>query len=422
MQKVFILLLLAALLGVNSVRAVEPAPAPEAAHPPETAPIFWKHEKFVLSPPADAVPIAAEVSPTANSQVFKWHGGIWASGVFQQRKTADSSIFFRPVDGGESAVSLDGAILGADVDLGRGFGMKFTFLAGNTARILNLSSGETGSFAMSEASFSWTGASDVVRVGRMNTFLGMELIDGTQNITASRGLLFTYMDPYGQVGVSWHHAFTPSISLDSWIFGGEDRMVDNNYSKTVGLGFTWNSGGATDKFVSLVAFRGAEQDRRDAKGLVEGAEDRQRLRLAMMGGWAWGATTLQWEGHLGREDFAAGALAGTTTAQTARWMAGGLIFRQGLVGHFGLFGRAEYVYDSSGVRLSIDPTIAASYRNQFGVDLQAISAALGLDYKEDPAFARLEIRGDQLNKDVKGLQGREYRDGLSYTLCVGAGF
>lgn len=255
--------------------------------------------------------------------------------------------------------------------------------------------------------------------GKNEHILGMELIDGTQNITASRGLLFTYMDPYGQVGVSWHHAFTPSISLDSWIFGGEDRMVDNNYSKTVGLGFTWNSGGATDKFVSLVAFRGAEQDRRDAKGLVEGAEDRQRLRLAMMGGWAWGATTLQWEGHLGREDFAAGALAGTTTAQTARWMAGGLIFRQGLVGHFGLFGRAEYVYDSSGVRLSIDPTIAASYRNQFGVDLQAISAALGLDYKEDPAFARLEIRGDQLNKDVKGLQGREYRDGLSYTLCVG---
>jgi len=421
-QKVLICLLLSLLLGVKPLQAAEPAAAADTAHAPQTAPIFWKHEKFVLAPPADAVPIAAEASPTANAQVFKWHGGIWASAVFQQRKTADSSIFFRPVDGGESTASLDGAILGADVDVGRGFGIKFTFLAGNTAHILNLSSGETGSFAMSEASFAWTGASDVVRVGRMNTFLGMEQIDGTQNVTASRGILFTYMDPYGQVGVSWHHAFSPWISVDSWVFGGEDRMVDNNYSKTVGLGLTWNRDGATDKFVSLVAFRGAEQDRSDANGLVAGAEDRQRLRLAMMGGWAWADTTLQWEGHLGKEDFAAGALTGSTAAQTARWLAGGIIFRQGLVGHFGLFGRAEYIYDSSGVRLSIDPTIAASYRNQFAVDLQAISGALGLDYKEEPTFARLEIREDQLNKDVKGLEGRIYRNGLSCTLCVGAGF
>ena len=164
------------------------------------------------------------------------------------------------MDPGEDTFALDGVTLGADVDLGQGWSVKATLVGGQLAKNLNLSSGETGNLALSEAQLVWTGDKETLRFGRKNTSLGMESLDGTQDITASRGLLYNFADPYGQVGLSWHHAFTPVWSADLWIFNGEDRIQDNNHSKTWGLGLTYNiySGGLRQAKVREAVWSKAE--------------------------------------------------------------------------------------------------------------------------------------------------------------------
>lgn len=360
-------------------------------------------------------------APAPSLPTLKWRGSIWASGVTQQRHTADGTLFLRTVDPGEDAFSLDGLTLGVDADLGKGWSVRATLLGGHTAKVLNTASGETGTLAFSEAQLVWTGEKDTLRFGRMNTYLGMEYLDGTQDITASRGLLYNFADPFGQVGLGWHHAFTPTWSADLWVFNGEDRVQDNNHSKTWGLGVTYNHGGAADKYVSLQAYRGAEQDGRGASANT-GAEGRHRTRLAMMGQWVWGPATLQWEASFAKETFAAGALAGTTEEQTAGFGGVGAIFRYAVTERWGVFARAESFSDEAAVRLGFDTTVAAAYPPTWKADLKATSLALGVDHRYGPAFMRLEVRTDRLNKDVTDLDGQAFRDGASATLSVGASF
>lgn len=359
---------------------------------------------------------AAPVVPT-----IKWRGSLWASGITQNRSTADGSLVFRPFEAGEDSFSLDGLQLGADVDLGKGFMVKATILAGHDAKMLNAASGETGSFALPEAQLVWTGEKDTLRFGRMPTFIGMEFLDGAANITGSRGLIFSFLDPFGQVGLNWHHAFTPVWSSDAWVFNGEDRVKENNHSKTWGLGLNYNHGGAQDKYVSLHAYRGAEQDGLGVNANT-GAEGRHRSRVCMMGQWVWGASTLQWEVSLGQEEFAAGVIQGAVGARTAKWGGLGAIYRYAFNAQTALFARVEQVSDTDGVRLSADTTIGGAYGFRKDVDLKATNLSLGVERKYGAAFARFELRQDRLNKDLKDSEGKAFRDGASLTLSVGASF
>lgn len=360
-------------------------------------------------------------APATTGPLLKWRGSIWASAVTQDRTTEDGSLFLRTVDAGGDAFTLDGASLGLDAELGRGWALRATLLGGHAAKVLNAASGETGSLALSEAQLVWTGEKDTLRIGRMNTFLGMEFLDGTQNLTASRGLLFNFADAFGQVGVNWHHAFSPTWSTDLWLFNGEDRIQDNNRSKTWGLGLTYNHGGAADRYVSLQVYRGAEQDGKGASANT-GAEGRHRERLAMMGQWVWGKATLQWEASFAREDFAAGALAGTLEPQTAAFGGAGFIARYAFTDRWSAFTRAEWFMDEAGVRLGFDPTVAATYVPTWKAELEATSFAVGAEHRYGPAFMRLEVRTDRLNKDVFDQDAKAFRSGLSATLGVGASF
>lgn len=361
---------------------------------------------------------AAAPAPAAPS--IKWRGSLWASAITQDRQTLDGSLAFRPFDAGENAFTLDGLMLGADVDLGKGFAVKATILAGHDAKIINAANGETGSFALPEAMLVWTGEKDTLRFGRMITFIGMEFLDGAANLTASRGLLFNFSDPFGQVGLNWHHAFTPSWSSDVWVFNGEDRTKDNNRSKTWGVGLGYNHGGASDKYVSVHAYRGPEQDGLGAAANT-GAEGRQRERLCMMGQWVWGPSTLQWELSMGQEKFTASAIQGATAPHTAKWAGLGAIYRYAFSERTAVFFRAEQLNDKDGVRLGGDTTLAVhGYKKD--VDLKAVNLSVGVEKKYGPAFARLELRRDSLNKDLPGLDPKTFKDGSSATLSVGASF
>ncbi len=374
--------------------------------------------------------LAAQTPPPAAPSI-KWRGSLWASGVTQNRETGDGSLVFRPLDAGQSQVTLDGLMLGADVTFGKGWSAKLTVLAGQAGKIIQTSTGDTGSVAALEAILQWSGEKDILRVGRMLTFIGMESLDNAQDVAASRGLLFSFVDPNGQVGLNWHHAFNPSWSSDAWVFNGEDRVKDNNHRKTAGLGLTYNPKGSADNYLSVHAYRGPEQD-----GLGTAAnsvaESRLRERLCVMGQGIWGKTTLQSELAFGRERFAPGAIKGSPEqGVTAAWRGVGLILKVEVVPKFSFFARAEYLEDDKGVRLAFDPSIRSSlgldaplatYIGSLGAMLKAQSYCLGVEKKKGPAYARLELRQDRLNADLKDAKGKPYRDGLSATLSLGASF
>lgn len=369
-------------------------------------------------------PALAPAGPT-----LKGRGSLWASAVTQNRETPDGSLVFRPLEAGQSQFSLDGLMLGLDATFAKGWSARATLLAGHTGKTVQAATGDPGNIAAVEAMLVWTGERDTFRVGRMITFIGMEFLDGTQNVTASRGLLFTFVDPFGQVGLNWHHAFSPVWSADLWVFNGEDRLQDNNHGKTVGLGVTYNHQGAQDKYLSLHAYRGPEQDGLGTSA-NSGAEGRKRERVCLMGQWARGASTLQGEVTLGRESFAAGSLLGAAAPATATFRGYGLIYKHEVVPSISLFARLEWLSDDAGVRLSADPAIRESlgldgpvtYAGRTDAGLLARSISLGVEKKHGPAFARLELRQDRLNRDLKDAQGGAFRDGVSGTVSLGASF
>ncbi|BDU75634.1 outer membrane beta-barrel protein [Mesoterricola sediminis] len=367
--------------------------------------------------------LAGGLCLSAEAPAVTWHGALWASATATDRDTPDGSLFLRPLDASAGSFALDGVQLSADVALAEGWAFRFTALGGRMARNLNLASGSShdGDLAWPEAYVSWTRGADTLKAGRMYTPLGMEVLDGTQTVTASRGLLFTYALPFAQVGLAWHHAFSPSWSADLWVINGEDRLQDNNRGKTVGLGVTWNRGGSPDHFVTLMGFTGPEQDGLGASAGT-GAEGRKRSRVSLSGQWVLDRLTLQFEGDAAREDLAPGTLVHGGLRDRATWNGAGLIARYRLTEAWALFGRAEALNDDTGLRLACDPTLAAVLPPTQGVDLQATAFCLGVERRWKQAFTRLEVRRDALNFKVSDAAGRTFKDALSATWQVGASF
>ena len=374
-------------------------------------------------PPAPPVaPAAATPAPPAPGTI-KWRGAFWASAAASDTSTADGSLFLRGVDAGNGQLAVDGLQVGADVTLYDGWSLKFTFLGGQDAKALNMATlganglpVDSGSIAYPEAQLIWTGGDDTLKFGRMYTPMGMEVMDGTQNATASRGLLFSYAIPFAQVGINWHHAFTPSWSSDVWVYNGEDRVQDNNKGKTAGLGLTYNHGGAAEKFVTLMVFSGPEQTSIGAAA-VPGAEGLKRNRVSLAGQWVWGASTLQFEGESASETMPGAG------APKANWSGAGLIYKYQISEPWAVFARAETLKDDTGMRLASDTSIAAA---QFPMlpkpDLTAVSVALGVERKWHATFTRLEVRQDSLNKEVMDASMKTFKSAVSATWSVGSSF
>lgn len=401
-----------------------------AVHPAEVG----MKTALVISLPLLGSALAGQGTPAPlrpTILAMKWRGGLWGSAAASDRRTEDGSLFLNTVASGEGRIALDGLLLGADVPLVDGWSLKFTILGGRTAQVLNDADGEKGAVSYPETMLIWTGESDVFRVGRMWTGMGMEVMDHTQDVAASRGLLFTYVIPFNQVGLAWHHGFTVSWSTDFWLFNGEDRVQDNNRGKTLGLGVNYNEGGATDKFISIAAYIGSEQDG-FGSATDSGAEGRKRKRVCATFGWAWGSTSLLGEIEAATETFANGAIAGAPTGNTkARWSGAGLILKRQINERWALFLRCEYMRDDKGVRLNYDPTMAAALNPvtgtiiPFTADLRAISLSIGAERKWGPTFSRFEFRQDNLNKDVhEGPAGENhpFRSATSVTWSVGTTF
>ena len=373
------------------------------------------------TPPTAPAPTPAPAPAPPAPGTVKWRGAFWGSGATSDQQTDDGSLFLRSLDAGNGQLALDGLQVGADVTLADGFSLKFTLLAGQDAKILNAatlspsgSPTETGSIAWPEAQLIWTGGNETIKIGRMYTAMGMEVMDDTQDITASRGLLFTYAIPFAQVGINWHHAFSTVWSSDIWVYNGEDRVVDNNTGKTFGLGLTYNHAGAADKFVTLMAFSGPEQTSIGAQA-IPGAEGRKRDRVSLAGQWVWGNFTVVFEGESASE-----TLPGAGQPK-AKWSGAGLIGKYQFSDPWAGFARIESLKDDYGVRLTSDASVGSAIESGPDADLTATSFAVGVERKWHSTFSRLEVRADSLNKDV--YQGaKPFKSATSATWSVGTSF
>lgn len=372
--------------------------------------------------------LAACTCLAAEGPAVTWRGSLWASAAASNRDTPDGSLFLRTLDAGNGRFSVDGLQFGADVALPEGWALKFTVLGGQMAKSLNGAAAAAGTpaseasdLAWPEALVSWTRGADTLKFGRMYTPLGMEVVDGSQDVTASRGLLFTYALPFAQVGFNWHHAFSPSWSADLWIFNGEDKLQDNNRGKTAGAGITYNHGGSTDNYVTAMAFTGPEQDGLGASANT-GAEGRKRTRVSVSGQWILGRFTVQFEADAAREDLGPGALAGGGLRERATWNGAGAILKYALGGGWSLFGRAEAIHDDTGLRLGADTTLGAALPPTKGADLQATSLTIGAERRWKHASTRLEVRRDTLDFRLADASGQGFKDALSATWSLGISF
>lgn len=364
-----------------------------------------------------ALPARAEDPAPA----LKWRGSLWAVGAVSDKTMADGSLLLRPMEPRDGQFNLDGLQLGADLALGQGWTFKVTLLAGRAGQLLQEFSAESGTMGLSEAMLVWAGGKETVKVGRMWTWMGMEATDLTTAIPASHGLMATFPLPFGQIGVDWRHAFTPSWSTAVWVYNGEDRNRDNNHGKTAGLGLIYNHGGAQDKFLNLSVFSGAEQDGLNDKAKT-GAEGRKRERISHSGQWVWGATTMVWEAEYLKERFAPAMVAGATGPISGTLKGAGLVLKRQWNAPWSSYVRLEQIQDDLGFRLNFDTTLAQTYGMRAGADLTARSISVGSERRWGAAFGRLELRRDWLNRDVADQDGKTLRAVNSVTFCVGANF
>jgi hypothetical protein len=330
------------------------------------------------------------------------------------------------MDRGDAQLSLDGLTLGADVVLAEGWALKFTLLTGETARLVNSLNQDTGSLATPEVMLTWTHGGTQVQFGRMWTPMGMEVLDGTQNITASRGLIFTYAIPFAQMGLHARQALNSDWNADLWIYNGEDRIKDNNRGKTYGLGLNWARGGSAETFANLMVFRGPEQDSIASAANpapAPGAEGRMRERVCGSGQWTSGALVLQGEVEWGKEAFPASALAGATGPEDATWSAFGIIAKWTFSPAWSAYARFETLKDDKGVRLSLDPTVGSTWGSRTDADLRATGLTAGFERRWGATFLRAELRQDRLNQDVPEGPGKPaFRSATSATLQLGSSF
>ncbi len=373
------------------------------------------------------LPLLAQSAPPAGPAPFslKWRGSLWGGYAQSDRNLPDGSLFLRSVDKGDGQVSLDGFTLGADVALAEGWALKFTLLTGETARLVNSLNQDSGSLATPEVMLIWTRGGTQVQFGRMWTPMGMEVLDATQNIAASRGLIFTYTIPFAQVGLHVRQALSADWNADLWIYNGEDRIKDNNRGKTYGLGLNYAPGGSSDSFANLMVFRGPEQDSIASAANptpAPGAEGRMRERVSASGQVTSGALVVQMELEWGKEAFPASALAGSTGPESARWQAVGANAKWTFSPAWAAYGRFEVVKDDRGVRLSLDPTLASAWGNRMDADLKATGLTLGAERRWGSTFLRGELRQDRINQDVADEAGALFRSATSFTLQFGSSF
>ena len=316
-------------------------------------------------------------------------------------------------DGQANVFTLNAFQLRADGQVGDNAGYTAKALFGHDATVINaatIGSGGTSDVAIEEA-YAWykapLGSGLTITAGRFVTLEGIEVIEGSQDYTVSRGLLFGLAEPLTHTGVKANYQFIKQLDLTLGVVNGWDANTENNTSKTFigrlginlgdpfsgGISWTYGDEKATGTDVS-------NHDNRTSLDATFSTVFNKNLTLAYQANYGEEANTNVYaESHNGTV-----APAGTSYGT---WFGFGLQPKWTINDKWWLGARYEYFEDKDGGRLAA---------NGFGVQkpetasIQSISIAPAYNLTSNMVF-QTEFRYDWSNqalfdqRDSGGIPG-----------------
>ncbi|HKC40977.1 MAG TPA: outer membrane beta-barrel protein [Gemmatimonadales bacterium] len=205
-----------------------------------------------------------------------------------------------------------------------------------------------------------------IKVGRIPTLLGLEVIETYANPNWSEGNQFIYVENFTGLGASLEAKLSKSVDAQFRVFNGWDVIRDNNHRKSVmgRVGFALDA--ATS--IGIVGFWGPEQ---------AGNDDANRYGAEALVWHKFGKAAVWAQADYGREE-------------SARWQGLGAWVTYDLSSTVGLALRGDYVDDRDGVRTSGALGFPANTGHRFG------SATATLNVRTWPdAVIRPELRYDR---------------------------
>jgi len=101
------------------------------------------------------------------------------------------------------------------------------------------------------------GSGLTVDLGKFVTMMGNEVIESNGNWNYSRSYLFSFSIPYYHMGMRLTYPISSSFTVALHVVNSWNTVVDNNHSKSVGLGLTYTPTSSTT--INLNGMNGFEQ-------------------------------------------------------------------------------------------------------------------------------------------------------------------
>jgi hypothetical protein len=241
------------------------------------------------------------------------------------------------------------------------------------------------------------------KMGRLATFMGVEVIEDEANPVWSEGNQFIYVENFTATGLEvddkMSNTFTLSVRLDN----GWDRIVDTSGHKDVmaSLAFTPDTVGTA---LTIVPYFGAQNDDNSATRKGVDAVFTKRVSKA----------TIWLQGDYGEEDKSADL---PDPTKNATWWAVGGWISYPLSGTASFSGRADYTVDEDGART--DNAFFPSLATVFGAGLPYVANTLwsltgDLNITTFPNVTiRPEVRFDHSSYEVFNGHGSQVSVALS---------
>jgi hypothetical protein len=219
-----------------------------------------------------------------------------------------------------------------------------------------------------------------IKIGKLVTLMGLELLETTANPNWSMGNQFIYVENFTNTGIEIAHRFSPLLDVQLRVANGWDRVVatDGNRDVMARVGIT--SGNSS---LGIVGYSGA----------MESGSDAMRSGISLLFNQKIGTTSIWVQGDYGTEE-ANGALPDPT--QDASWAAIGAWIAFDVAPKAGLAVRFDYLNDGNGFR-----TTGAFGLPGGGVEHNLTSLTGTLNLKTWPnTLVRPEVRFDSSNLAV----------------------
>ena len=297
--------------------------------------------------PADSVPATHDSTATVARRRPAVSGFAEGSYAYTSRGDGDA-IVGRLYDRFQDEFALNGFAVAIDLPYDRlslSAGFHAELLFGQNAAVIKsggFSLGDQGDIPHLYVTLNLPtgdGAGVQLKLGRIPTLLGLEVIEDINNPNWSEGNQFIYVENFTGTGLSIEHQLGARADAQFRIINGWDQVKDNNTRKSLMGRVGWYPREGTT--LALVGFYGPEQPD-NATADRYGAELLAGTRLN-------GRTTVWLQGDYGQEQANAALPDPTGDAQ---WWAIGLWLIRDLTPELGLALRGDYVDDRDGARTS----------------------------------------------------------------------